>query len=180
MLFHACYAADVEKVIYASSGCVYPSYLQDDPQKVVYLSEDTVGPPYDADNMYGWAKLMGEMTLQAYYRDCGMKSASCRYFTAYGQREHLNHAVIAMIARFLVDQVPFVVWGNGEQIRNWTHVDDIVEGTLLAAEGIEDGTAVNLGTNERTSVIDALHRQRSPAGVIGLQNAHWFCEPHCG
>ena len=79
MLFHACYAANVEKVIYASSGCVYPNYLQDDPQKVVYLNEDTVGPPYDADNMYGWAKLMGEMTLRAYYRDWGMKSASCWY-----------------------------------------------------------------------------------------------------
>ena len=115
-----------------------------------------VGPPYDADNMYGWAKLMGEMTLRAYYRDWGMKSASCRYFTVYGPREHLNHAVIAMIARSFVDQDPFVVWGNGEQIRNWTHVGDIVEGTLLAAEKIEDGTAVNLGTNERTRVIDAV------------------------
>jgi hypothetical protein len=34
-----------------------------------------VGPPYDADNMYGWAKLMGELTLGAYYKDWGLKSA---------------------------------------------------------------------------------------------------------
>ena len=47
---------------------------------------------------YGWAKLMAEMTLQAYYRDWGLKSASCRYFTVYGERGHENHAVIAMIA----------------------------------------------------------------------------------
>lgn len=156
MMFNACYKAGVEKVIYASSGCVYPNFLQTDPGEIIYLSEDKVGPPYDADNMYGWGKLMAEMTLRAYYKDWGMKSASCRYFTAYGPREHENHAVVAMIARSFVDQTPFVVWGDGEQIRNWTHVSDIVEGTILAAEKIDDGTGINLGTMERTRVIDAV------------------------
>ena len=60
-----------------------------------------------------------------------------------------------MIARAFIGQDPFVVWGDGEQIRNWTHVSDIVSGTILAAETIDDGTAVNLGTMERTRVIDA-------------------------
>ena len=156
MLFDACYKAGVEKVVFASSGCVYPNFLQTDPDEILYLTEDKVGPPYDADNMYGWAKLMGEMTLRAYYQDWGMKSVSCRYFTVYGERGHENHAVIAMIARSFIEQNPFVVWGTGEQVRNWTHVSDIVEGTILAAEKIEDGTAINLGTMERTRVIDAV------------------------
>ncbi len=156
LLFRACHRAGVEKVVYASSGCVYPNHLQTDPNEMLYLTEEMVGPPYDADNLYGWAKLMGEMTLQAYYKDWGMKSASCRYFTVYGDRGHENHAVIAMIARAFVGQNPFVVWGTGEQIRNWTHVSDIVNGTILAAEQIEDGTAVNLGTMERTRVLDAV------------------------
>lgn len=156
MLFHACYGAKVDKVIYASSGCVYPNHLQNNPNEILYLTEDLVGPPYDADNMYGWAKLMGEMTLRSYHKDWGMKSASCRYFTVYGERGHENHAVIAMIARAFIGQNPFVVWGNGEQIRNWTHVSDIVRGTILAAERIDDGTAVNLGTMERTRVVDAV------------------------
>src|SRR5437868_7194378 len=52
--------AGVEKVVFASSGCVYPNFLQSDPQQEVYLTEDLVKPPYDADNMYGWEKLMGE------------------------------------------------------------------------------------------------------------------------
>jgi len=107
--------------------------------------------------MYGWAKLMAEMTLKAYSKDWGMKSVSLRYFTVYGNRGHENHAVIAMIARAFTKQNPFVVWGNGEQIRNWTHVSDIVSGTILAAEKIEDGSAINLGTMERTRVIDAVH-----------------------
>lgn len=156
MVFAACFKDGVEKVVYASSGCVYPNHLQTDPQKILYLTEDMVGPPYDADNMYGWAKLMGEMTLRAYYRDRGMKSASCRYFTVYGPRGVENHAVIAMIARAFIQQDPFVVWGTGEQIRNWTYVDDIARGTILAAEKIEDGTAVNLGTTERIQVIQAV------------------------
>lgn len=156
LVFRACYEAKVEKVVYASSGCVYPNHLQTDPKEVLYLTEDMVGPPYEADNMYGWAKLMGEMTLRSYRTDWGMKSASCRYFTVYGERGHENHAVIAMIARAFVGQDPFVVWGTGEQIRNWTHVSDIVSGTILAAEKLDDGTAVNLGTMERTRVIDAV------------------------
>jgi len=154
-VFKACQQAKVEKVVYASSGCVYPNYLQTDTNKILYLTEEMAGPPFDADNLYGWAKLMAEMTLRAYYQERGMKSASLRYFTVYGDRGHENHAVIAMIARAFVGQNPFVVWGNGQQIRNWTHVSDIVSGTLLAAERIDDGTAVNLGTMERTKVLDA-------------------------
>jgi nucleoside-diphosphate-sugar epimerase len=157
LVFQACRRANVEKVVYASSGCVYPNHLQGDPGEILYLTEDMVGPPYDADNMYGWAKLMGELSLRAYYKDWGLKSASCRYFTVYGERGHENHAVIAMIARAFVGQDPFIVWGTGAAIRNWSHVSDIVSGTILAAEKIDDGTAVNLGTMERTRVIDAVH-----------------------
>jgi len=155
LVFDAAAKARIDKIVFASSGCVYPNGLQTDPSQTVYLTEDMVGPPYDADNMYGWAKLMGEMTLQAYCTDRGLKAAACRYFTVYGDRGHENHAVIAMIARAFLGQDPFDVWGNGEQIRNWTHVSDIVAGTIRAAEQIDDGAAVNLGTMERTRVIDA-------------------------
>jgi nucleoside-diphosphate-sugar epimerase len=142
-------------VVFASSGCVYPSHLQTDPSAEVYLSEDLVRAPYDADNMYGWAKLMGELTLRAYQQEHGLKAVSCRYFTVYGPRGRENHAVHAMIARAVARQSPFEVWGTGEQIRNWTYVEDIVAGTLLAAERIDDGSAVNLGTMERIRVRDA-------------------------
>jgi len=155
LVFRACLATGVEKVVFASSGCIYPNYLQCNPNEILYLTEDKAGPPFDADNTYGWAKLMAEMTLKAFYRDYGLKSASCRYFTVYGERGHENHAVIAMIARAFVKHDPFEVWGNGEQIRNWTYVGDIVSGTLRAAEVITDGTAINLGTMERIRVIDA-------------------------
>lgn len=156
LIFEEALHAGVEKVVFASSGCVYPNYIQTDPKKELYLTEDLVKPPYDSDNLYGWAKLMAELTLKAYHKEYGMKTASCRYFTVYGPRGVENHAVIAMIARAFIGQDPFEVWGNGKQIRNWTYIDDIVNGTILAAEKIDDGTAVNLGTMERIRVIDAV------------------------
>ena len=155
LVFAEALKAKVKKVVFASSGCVYPNYLQSDVNEEIYLTEDLTKGPNDADNMYGWAKLMAEFTLQAYARERGLKAASCRYFTVYGPRGVENHAVIAMIARAFVGQNPFEVWGDGTQIRNWTYIDDIVEGTRLAAEKIDDGTAVNLGTMERVRVLDA-------------------------
>jgi nucleoside-diphosphate-sugar epimerase len=156
ILVKAAHEAGVEKLVFASSGCVYPNHIQQDVSQELYLTEDMVGPPYDADNMYGWAKLMTEMTLRAYHRDFGFKSASCRFFTVYGERGVENHAVIAMIARAFVGQNPFEVWGDGTQVRNWTYVGDIARGMILAAEKIDDGTAINLGTEERTTVMQAV------------------------
>lgn len=164
IVFMAARKAGVEKIVFASSGCVYPNHLQANPDETLYLTEDVVVPPYDSDNLYGYAKLMGELTLKAYHLQFGMKTASCRYFTVYGPRGIENHAVIAMIARAFVREDPFGVWGNGQQVRNWTYIDDIVEGTILAGEKIDDGTAINLGTMERIKVIDAVHEVHRLAG----------------
>ena len=153
-VFRACHQEGIERIVFASSGCVYPTSKQMDPTEELYLSEDMVGPPYESDDIYGWAKLMAEMTLKAYHEQHGMKTASCRFFTVYGPRCGESHAVMAMIARAFARQHPFIVWGSGEQIRNWTYVDDIVEGMILAGERIEDGTAVNLGSSERIRVLD--------------------------
>ena len=151
----ACLDAGVSKVVYASSGCVYPNYLQNDVEEKLFITEDLVGPPYDPDGMYGLAKLAGELTLSAMLREHGLASASGRLFTVYGPRGVENHAVMAMIARAFLGEDPFTLWGTGEQVRNWTYVDDIVEGLLLAGERIDDASAVNLGTMERVSVRDA-------------------------
>ena len=154
-IFRLAARSGVEKVVFASSGCVYPNHLQGDPTQMVYLTEDLVQPPYDADNLYGWAKLMGELVLRAYCVEGKLKGASLRYFTAYGPRCPESHAVTAMIARAFVNQNPFVVWGTGQQIRNWTYVTDVVAATIAAAERVDDGRAMNVGTMERIKVVDA-------------------------
>jgi nucleoside-diphosphate-sugar epimerase len=155
LIFKTCVDAGVARIVFSSSGCVYPQSLQSDANNIVKLGEDDVGPPFEADGMYGWAKLMGEKVLASYARRYGIKAVSCRYFTAYGPRATESHAVMAMIARAFIRQDPFEIWGTGEQVRNWTHVSDIVEGTLLAAEQAESGQAFNVGTTEGTRVRDA-------------------------
>lgn len=151
-VFKACLNEGVEKVFYASSGCVYPNFAQNNTNKKTYLKESDVKPPYDADNMYGWAKLMGELTLKQYFKDFGLKSAIGRFFTVYGPYASESHAVMGTIAKAYVKQNPFEVWGSGGQIRNWTYVEDIVDGILLAIEKIDDATPINLGTQERIQV----------------------------
>jgi len=169
MLMSCASKQGIEKFIYASSGCIYPNYKQQNIKEELYLTEEDDGRNggYDADNMYGWAKLMAEMTLKAYCKEGKLKGSSLRFFTVYGSRGKEDHAIIAMIARAFTKKDPFEVWGNGEQIRNWTHVSDIVEGFILAAEEIDDGTAINLGTMERIKVIDAVKE------VIAYTHRHY-------
>jgi len=154
--------AKVERVCFASSACVYPTNLQAAPVngKTIYLEEAWADPFKEgcaaADGEYGWAKLMGEMTLRAYWKQYGMKSVSCRFFTAYGERENESHAVIALIAKAFVGMDPYEIWGDGQQDRNFTYVSDIVDGMIRAAEKIEDASAVNIGTAEHIKIIDAV------------------------
>lgn len=151
-VFKSCLDNGVGKVFFASSGCVYPNYLQTDSSKHLYLKESDVKTPYDADNTYGWAKLMGELVLRQYYKDFGLPSAVGRFFTVYGPHASESHAVMATIAKAYVRQNPFAVWGDGTQVRNWTYVEDIARGIIEAVTTIKDATPVNLGTQERVRV----------------------------
>lgn len=160
IVFDECRRAGVDRVCYASSACVYPVGRQERPVdgNVVYLKEEWADPFREgcawSDGEYGWAKLMGEMSLRAYHKQYGMKSVSCRYFTAYGERENETHAVVALIAKAFIKMDPYEIWGDGQQDRNFTYVGDIVEGSIRACERIDDGSAVNVGTAEHVKVID--------------------------
>ncbi len=164
-VFRAAVTAGAAQVVFASSGCVYPDHLQTDPAEQLFLREEQVGPPYDPDNMYGWAKLSGERALAACHREYGIGAVSCRYFTVYGPRAKEDHALLALVARCLVRQTPFEIWGDGRQVRGWTYVDDIVRGTLLAAERVRDARAVNLGARERVTVREAAELAQELTGT---------------
>jgi nucleoside-diphosphate-sugar epimerase len=105
-----------------------------------------------ADLEYGWAKLMGEMALSAYHRQYGLKTSCVRIFTAYGPRENETHAIIALIAKAFVNMDPYIIWGTGNQDRNFTYVQDIVDSLILASEKIEDGSPVNAGREDRLTL----------------------------
>ncbi len=160
-VFRACWENDVENVCYASSACVYPTYMQDrdTDRQIRFLSEEMADPFIEgrasADGVYGWCKLMGEMALSSYHKQYGLRGVSCRLFTVYGPRENESHAIVAFIARAILRQDPFVIWGSGQQDRNFTFVSDVVEGLKRATSRIFDASAINIGTDEITSVYSA-------------------------
>lgn len=160
VVFEECHQSGVDRVCFASSACVYPVGRQERPAdgKPVYLREEWANPFREgcasSDGEYGWAKLMGEMSLQAYQKQYGLKSVSCRLFTAYGERENETHAVVALIAKAFIDMDPFEIWGDGQQDRNFTYVGDIADGLIRASETIDDGSPINIGTAEHVKIID--------------------------
>jgi len=161
-VFHAAINCGIPKIIFASSGCIYPMREQRSATRVKKLAEINDGRDigYDADGLYGFAKLMGEMTLAAMYQENKIESTSCRFFTVYGPRAKENHAVMSFIARAFIQleswSDKYAVWGTGEQVRNWTYVDDIVQGMILAADSIAGAQVLNLGNNEKITVVEAV------------------------
>jgi len=159
IVFETAVANGVSHITFASSACVYPTEIQ---QEKCLLQEEMVsferrGGAF-ADEEYGWAKLMGELSLRAFHKQYGLRTASVRISTAYGPRENETHAVIALIAKALLQQEPFEIWGDGAQTRGFTYVDDIVEALILACENIDDGTAVNAGSDQFVALDELAER----------------------
>jgi len=161
LVFEESWKAGVDRVCFASSACVYPSYLQEQTGSSYLLKEEDANPFVRdrafADLEYGWAKLMGEMALKAYHKEYGMKTSAVRIFTAYGPRENETHAIIALIAKAFIKMDPYIIWGSGEQDRNFTYVQDIVDALIAASEKIEDGSAVNAGRSDRITINEAIN-----------------------
>jgi UDP-glucose 4-epimerase len=159
-LDHTVYAAavpaGVERVVFASSACVYPTTLQADDEERFLLREDDAG--FDepgqafADGEYGWYKLMGELQLHAFHEQYGIDGIACRIFTAYGERENESHAVIALIAKAVARLDPYPVWGDGRQTRNFTYVGDTVAGLLLGGALLDGFEVINVGTPHHLTV----------------------------
>lgn len=147
----------VERVCFASSACIYPTTLQEDENADCMLKESDcdfdAGTPLLPDKEYGFAKLAGEINLKAHVKQGNFKGVSCRFATAYGPRENETHAVIALIAKAFIEMDPYPIWGDGKQDRNFTYVSDIVKGLMGACANITDGSAINIGSDSRTTII---------------------------
>lgn len=138
-------------LVYYSSSAAYPIYLQ----KAAYkqrLREADINLEHirNPDFSYGWAKLTGE-TLAKYARDEGIKVHVLRPFSGYGSDQALDYPFPSLIARGKAKQDPFEVWGNGEQVRDFIHIDDVVAGTFEAITN--NIKTLNLCTGRATSFI---------------------------
>jgi nucleoside-diphosphate-sugar epimerase len=160
-VFEAAANSSVENIVFSSTACVYPDELQAKVGSDYKLKESDSDPRkldgyMSADVEYGWAKLMGEIQLNAFIKQYGLKCCPVRFVTAYGPRENETHAIIALILKAMKRLDPYPIWGNGRQERDFTYVEDIVEGTLLAADNVFDGTPINLGTGRRYKIIEVV------------------------
>jgi nucleoside-diphosphate-sugar epimerase len=149
----------IENLVFASTACVYPPAMQEKIGSDYKLSEKDSDPTkldgyMSADIEYGWGKLMSEIQLNSFVKQYGMKACPVRFVTAYGPRENETHAIIALIYKAMKKMDPYPIWGDGQQERDFTYVDDIANGTVLASESVFNGTPINLGTGQKHKLID--------------------------
>ena len=157
----------VNILVHASSACAYPINLQENEsdRNLLIETQASMSKPGKAfpDGVYGWTKLMGEFQLETLATQ-SFKGRSARIFTAYGERENLSHAAIALIAKSELKIDPFPVWGSGNQTRNFTHVSDTVKGLLYLGSDERDleFDVFNVGMNQHFTVnefIEEIHTQ---------------------
>ena len=142
MLLEACRESAVKKFIYASSSSVYGD-TEDLPMRETSLPHP-VSP-------YGVSKLAAEHLCWLYFKNFGIPTVSLRYFTVYGARQRPDMAFHRFFRWALEDQA-LKVYGDGEQSRDFTHVNDIVEANWLALEKAPPGEVFNIGGGSRITL----------------------------
>lgn len=140
------------RVLYPSSSAAYPISKQTQ-TNVVQLSEtdldfSNMGEP---DMTYGWTKLTGEFLAKLTAQHYGVHITCIRPFSGYGEDQDYSYPIPAIARRAVLRENPFEVWGTGHQGRDFVHIEDVLDCTLLAMEHISDGSAVNIGMGKLTT-----------------------------
>jgi len=138
----------VARVVLASSCAVYG----DDPAQPKY--EDLSPQP---KSPYALQKLIGEMHARLYYELYGLESICLRYFNVFGPRQDPSSPYSGVISIFMdraIEKRAPVIYGDGEQSRDFVYVNDVVGANLLAAVAKSaDGRAINVGTGHNITII---------------------------
>lgn len=140
-LLKASLNSDVKRIINSSSSSVYG--------KIKYLPLDEEHPNMPI-SPYGASKLAAEHYCRIFSELYGLKTVSLRFFTVYGPRMRPDLAISAFADRALKDE-PIEIFGDGTKTRDFTFIDDAVEGVVLAMEKGKKG-AYNIGGGSRISI----------------------------
>lgn len=148
-VFEACRQKTVKRVVYAASSSTYG----DSP--TLPKREEVIGQPLSP---YGVTKLVNEIYAGVYHRLYGLEVVGLRYFNVFGSRQDPNGAYAAAIPRFiqalLRGQSP-VIFGTGEQTRDFTYIENVVDANLLSAlapAAQVAGEVFNIACGEQTTV----------------------------
>ena len=136
------------RVVYFSSSAAYPINLQEQPYKLKE-SDINLSNIRSPDLTYGWAKLTGEYCLQ-FLESENIKTHVFRPFSGYGADQDLTYPFPSFINRARLKLDPFEIWGDGNQVRDFIHILDIVDAVDTAIQENVKGP-VNLGWSRPTS-----------------------------
>ena len=152
------------RIVYFSSSAAYPIMLQKARFKAM-LSEQDINLEHirTPDQTYGWSKLTGEMLAQ-YARDEGLKVTILRPFSGYGSDQSLDYPFPSFIARASAKASPFKIWGSGLQVRDFVHIDDVVEATFAAI--INGVQVMNICSGRATSFIELAEMMMLAVGYL--------------
>lgn len=143
-----------EKIVYFSSSAAYPIAHQRRGQHspltetLINFSASKLGMP---DATYGWAKLTGELLAQYAAKKHELNVVCYRPFSGYGEDQSTDYPFVSIINRVLNKENPLVVWGSGDQERDFIHINDCIDGVFATMDKLGPGEAINLGTGVATS-----------------------------
>mgnify|MGYP000452854843 CR=1 FL=1 len=147
-LLYACHRAKIKRVVYSASSSAYGDATE-------FPTPET--HPINPLSPYGLQKLIGEQYCKMFSEVYGLDTCSLRYFNVYGERMNLTGAyclVMGIFAKQMLDGKPLTITNNGEQRRDFTYVQDVVDANILAANHKEklQGESFNIGNNNNYSV----------------------------
>jgi UDP-glucose 4-epimerase len=164
--------AGVRRVVYASSSSVYGN------TPTLPKHEEMTPAPMSP---YAVHKLTGELLCSVFTRIYGIETVALRYFNVFGPRQDPTSQYAAVIPRFLTALLKKrrpTVFGDGEQTRDFTYVENVVQANLLAATSPKAvGTAINIGCGERVSLNTVL---QLAAELLDISVEADYCEPRPG
>ncbi len=153
-LLEASLHKEISLFVFASSSSVYgnaPSFP---------LKEDARALPFSP---YGVTKLAAENLVRLYYENFSLPTISLRFFTVFGSRQRPDMAFHRALKAILTGE-EFTVYGDGSQVRDFTHVEDIVEGVIGAVDGARVGEVYNLGSGREITLRQALSAMERVTG----------------
>jgi nucleoside-diphosphate-sugar epimerase len=154
----------VKRVVYAASSSAYGD--QPTLPKIETMLPDPLSP-------YAVAKLVGEYYCQVFTRVYGLETISLRYFNVFGPRQDPSSQYSGVISRFisalLSDQQP-VIYGDGEQSRDFTYIDNVVVANLKASETTKGiGQVINIANGEKVTLNELLDQLKQLTGRNNAQ-----------
>jgi GDP-L-fucose synthase len=155
-LMDAAHAADIQRVLFLGSSCVYPKHTSQPMSELSLLTgelESTNAP-------YAIAKIAGLKLIEAYRVQYNHRWISAMPTNLYGPRDNFEletaHVLPALINRFhnaKVNSSKFVeIWGDGTPLREFLHVNDLAKACLMLLEKYEDSVAINIGSGQEISI----------------------------